>query len=429
MTVPFRFIHAADLHLDSPFRGLAKAPERVRDALTDSTFSALRHLTQTAVREKVDFIVLAGDLFDEADRSLRAQLMLVREWEKLEEHGIAVFVVHGNHDPLNGARAALTLPQNVHVFGADQMEYRPAYRRSGELAAFVYGVSYGTRAVTENLAAGYRIQPEAPFHIALLHGNVDGDGTHDPYAPCTLEDLTGGKGFDYWALGHIHHRKVLHQYPHVVYAGNTQGRNPRETGEKGCYVVDVTAARSIQLTFVPLDEVRWLDYAFRIDEIHSEQELLQQLAGLVEQLTLEADGRSLMLRLYLSGRGPLHNKLTERAVVRTLLEQLQEGQQLTDGEPWVFVYDIAANTGAELNWNELKAEDSFAGELFRLSARLAEDESEWRDFAKDAVSPLTHHAKLGRLMRNNWDELPDRWLKQARELTLGLIHGTGRDEP
>jgi hypothetical protein len=95
----------------------------------------------------------------------------------------------------------------------------------------------------------------------------------------------------------------------------------------------------------------------------------------------------------------------------------------------VFVYGIEVNTGAELDWNELEAEDSFAGELCRLSVRLAEDASEWRDFAEDAVSPLAHHAKLGRLMRSNWDELPDRWLKQARELTLGLIHGTGRDEP
>lgn len=427
MAVPFRFIHAADLHLDSPFRGLAKAPEQVREALTDSTFEAMRHLTQTAIREKVDFIVLAGDLYDEADRSLRAQLILVKEWEKLEEHGIAVYVIHGNHDPLNGARAALKLPQNVYVFGADQMEYQPAYRRSGELAAFIYGISYGSRVVTENVAATYRIQPEAPFHIALLHGNVDGDGTHDPYAPCALAELIGGNGFDYWALGHIHHRRVLHQYPHVVYSGNTQGRNPRETGAKGCYIVDVTAARAVQLTFVPLDEVRWSEYTYSIDRVASEQELLQQLDEAVERLLAGTDGRSVMLRLYLNGRGLLHQKLSEPAVVRTLLEQLQERRQFSSGEAWAFVYGLEVNTGAELNWQELAAEDSFHGELYRLSARLAEDEALWRDFAKDAVSPLASHAKLGRLMRHKWDELPERWLEQARELTLGTISGSERD--
>ncbi|NIK75272.1 DNA repair exonuclease SbcCD nuclease subunit [Paenibacillus castaneae] len=427
MSVPFRFIHAADLHLDSPFRGLAKAPEGVRDALTNSTFAALRHLTETAIHEKVDFIVLAGDLFDEADRSLRAQLMLVREWEKLEQHGIAVFVIHGNHDPLNGARAALKLPSNVYVFGADQMEYRPAYRRSGELAAFVYGISYGTRIMTDNVAASYAIQPEAPFHIALLHGNVDGDAAHDPYAPCTLDELTSGKGFDYWALGHIHHRRVLHQYPHVVYSGNTQGRNPRETEAKGCYIVDVTAARAVELTFAPLDEVRWFEHSFPIDAAGTEQELLQQLDSLVEQQLADADGRSVMLRLYLSGRGALHQKLAEPTVVRTLLEQLQESRPIRSDEPWVYVYGLEANTGALINWEQLESEDSFAGELHRYSQLLSDDGKLWREFAKEAISPISSHTKLGRLMRDRWEEPPARWLEQAHELTLGFISGNERE--
>lgn len=427
MSVPFRFIHAADLHLDSPFRGLVKAPDHVKEALTDSTFAALRQLTKAAIREQVDFIVLAGDLFDEAERSLRAQLRLVREWEKLEDHGIAVYVIHGNHDPLNGARAALKLPPNVYVFGADQMEYRPAYRKSGELAAFVYGRSYGTRVVTENVAAGYCIQPEAPFHIALLHGNVDGDGSHDPYAPCALDELIGGKGFDYWALGHIHHRKVLHEYPHVVYSGNTQGRNPRETGAKGCYIVDVTAARATRLTFLPLDEVRWFEHSCSIAAVSSEQELMQQLDAEIDRVLAEAEGRSVMLRLCLTGRGPLHQKLSEPTVIRTLLEQLQEGRPYSAGEPWVLLHGLEAHTGAEINWRELAAEDSFAGELYRFSTALAEDKTLWRDFARDAVGPLSGHPKLGRLMKDKWDELPERWLELARELTLGSIHGNDQD--
>lgn len=422
MSVPFRFIHAADLHLDSPFRGLAKAPDQVREVLSESTFAALRQLTQTAIREQVDFIVLAGDLFDEADRSLRAQLMLVREWQKLQEHGISVYVIHGNHDPLNGERADLELPANVHIFGADQMEYRPAYRTNGELAAFVYGRSYGKRVVSENIAAAYQIQQEAPFHIALLHGNVDGDGTHDPYAPCSLSELIGGKGFDYWALGHIHKRRVLHEYPHVVYAGNTQGRNPREVGAKGCYLVEVTAARAVELTFMPLDEVRWHEYDCSISELSTEQELLQQLEGLIDRILAEAEGRSVMLRLCLTGRGLLHQKLSEPAIVRTLLEQLQEGRAISSAEPWIFVHGLEVNTGAAINWEELAVEDSFTGELVRFSAALTEDEKLWQDFAKNAVSPAAGHAKLGRLMFNHWDEPPERWLEQARELTLGLLH-------
>ncbi|SFD56230.1 DNA repair exonuclease SbcCD nuclease subunit [Paenibacillus catalpae] len=420
MAVPFRFIHAADLHLDSPFRGMSKVPERLKEKLMASTFSALRRLTETAIQEQVDFIVISGDLYDEADRSLKAQLQLLKEWERLQQHGIAVFVIHGNHDPLNGARAELKLPPNVTQFGANQMEYRPAYCRNGELAAFVYGMSYGKRHVTDNLAATYMPAEGAPFHIAMLHGNVNGDQSHDPYAPCSLEELVG-KGFDYWALGHIHTRRVLHEYPHVVYSGNIQGRNPRETGPKGCYLVEVSALQAVQLNFVPLDEIRWLEAGLSITGLTTEQELLQRLEELVEQLALEGEGRTVMLRLLLQGQGPLHQKLAETATIRALLEQLQQ----LSVEAWV--YALEGNTKAELRLSELEAEDSFSGELFRLTQRLEADQQAWRREAAAAVAPLADHAKLGRLLRGQWDELPRHWLEQARELAIGLLMADGSE--
>ncbi|NIK68320.1 DNA repair exonuclease [Paenibacillus sp. BK720] len=421
MTVPFRFIHAADLHLDSPFRGLSKVPETLKEKLQASTFSALRRLTDAAIREQVDFIVVSGDLYDEADRSLKAQLLLLKEWERLQQYGISVFVIHGNHDPLNGARAELKLPSNVTQFGASGVEYRPAYCRNGELAAFVYGMSYGKRHVTENLAARYTPVEGAPFHIALLHGNVNGDSSHDPYAPCSLEELTG-KGFDYWALGHIHSRKILHEYPHVVYAGNIQGRNPRETGPKGCYLAEVSASRAIQLTFLPLDDVRWLDAGLSINGLHTEQELLQRLEEQADRLAAEGEDRPVMIRLTLEGQGPLHLKLTEMLTVRTLLEQLQQGS------PHAWVYGLEVNTRAELRLSELEDEESFAGELFRLTRRLGQDTEAWREEAAAAVAPLSGHAKLGRLLRKQWDELPEHWLEQAREHVLGLLAPEGRKD-
>ncbi|EXX84548.1 metallophosphoesterase family protein, partial [Paenibacillus darwinianus] len=156
MSVAFRFIHAADLHLDSPFKGLGDAPPRVRQALTESTFGAVRRLTAAAVSANVDFVLLAGDLFDAADRSLRAQAFLHQQWAKLREHGIGIYIIHGNHDPLSGERARFAVMEGVHVFGAEEKEGRPAYRKDGGLAAFIYGMSYGSRAVTDNLASRYR---------------------------------------------------------------------------------------------------------------------------------------------------------------------------------------------------------------------------------------------------------------------------------
>ncbi|WP_336788541.1 metallophosphoesterase family protein [Paenibacillus sp. MMO-177] len=421
MTIPFRFIHAADLHLDSPFRGMSKLPDARKEKLMASTFGALRRLTDTAIQERVDFVVISGDLYDEADCSLKAQLFLLKEWERLQHYGISVFVIHGNHDPLNGARAELKLPANVTQFGASGMEYRPAYCRNGELAAFVYGMSYGKRHVTENLAARYTPVEGAPFHIALLHGNVNGDLSHDPYAPCSLEELIG-KGFDYWALGHIHTRKVMHEYPHVVYSGNIQGRNPRETGPKGCYLVEVSVSKAVQLTFIPLDDVRWLDGGLPINGLHTEQELLQLLEEQVEQLAAQGDGRPVMVRLRLEGQGPLHHKLTEMITVRTLLEQLQQGSQ------YAWVYALEVNTRAEVRLAELEDENSFVGELFRLTQRLEQDQEAWRREAAAAVAPLSGHAKLGRLLRGHWDELPEHWLEQAKEHVLGLLTAEGRKD-
>jgi DNA repair exonuclease SbcCD nuclease subunit len=138
---PFRFIHAADLHLGSPFKGLAGAPEAVRRGLAEAEFGALRRLTDTALREEADFVVIAGDLFDSADRSLRAQAALHRSWSRLAAAGAQVFAIHGNHDPLGLERARFELPEGVHIFGAGgNAEYRPAYRRDGKPAAFVYGL-------------------------------------------------------------------------------------------------------------------------------------------------------------------------------------------------------------------------------------------------------------------------------------------------
>ncbi len=429
MAVPFRFIHAADLHLDSPFGGFGKAPDGVREQLADSTFAALRQLTEAAVRERADFMVLSGDLFDAADRSLKAQLQLIREWERLEAHGIAVYAIHGNHDPLDGARAELKLPGNVHIFDAAGVAHKPAFRRSGELAAFVYGVSYGTRAVTDNLAAAYRAVEGAPFHLALLHGNVGGDAAHDPYAPCALDELVaGGKGMHYWALGHVHGRRVLHEYPHVVYSGNLQGRNPRETGAKGAYLVDVGGNGEAELTFLALDAVRWEEQTIGIEGLRTEQDLLQELADAAERQLAAAEGRPVMLRFHLAGRGALHSKLSERTTVDALLEQLQEELAYRMAGVWVYVYELSAHTAALIDWTELEQEDSFAGELYRLGERLSADTKQWREFAKGAIEPLATHVKASRYVGGKLDELPERWLQQGRELALKLVHGTNPDE-
>ncbi|MCQ6562888.1 metallophosphoesterase family protein [Paenibacillus mendelii] len=425
MSVAFRFIHAADLHVDSPFRGLADAPEHVREALAESTFAAVRHLVDAALRNEVDFVVISGDLYDAADRSLRAQLALRREWERLCAQGVQLFVIHGNHDHLSGARASLDWPAAVTVFGADKVETKPAFNKKGELIAHIHGISYGARAVTENLAARYKAVHDGPYQIALLHGNVDGDASHDPYAPCALTELAASE-FDYWALGHIHTRAVLHTYPHVVYPGNTQGRHTREQGAKGCYLVQVSASKETELTFLELDAVRFETTLTDIASLTSEQSLIAAMEESIAALAAVSGGRPLMLKLVLSGRGPLHRKLGDHTFVQELLEGLRsrfdnEEKLVHQAEAgWVWLIGLEIRTGAELDLEQLASEDSFAGELYRQSIEGWKDGSGLK-LSEEALAPLLANPRLRKLLRTVSEPQKQQWMEQARELTLGLL--------
>ncbi|OAO89114.1 hypothetical protein AXX17_ATUG04340, partial [Arabidopsis thaliana] len=323
MSGTFTFMHAADLHLDSPFRGLAGVPAVVRDRLRESTFEALAAIVETARRERLDFIVIAGDLYDKADRSLRAQLRMQQAMSKLAEDNIQVFVVHGNHDPADGWQAELEWPNTVHVFGSEQPEWMPAYTREGELAAHVYGMSYASASVRDNLAAMYRKQEGAPFHLALLHANVDGQANYDNYAPCKLSDLRSAS-FDYWALGHIHDRRVLSEYPHVVYPGNIQGRSVKETGSRGVYVVRVCEEGRIEMSYRDVASVIWEELAVSIEGAEREQDLKHRLLDAVESVRASSGGRPVVLRLRLEGSGVLHERLMDEHAGEVWLEELRE---------------------------------------------------------------------------------------------------------
>ncbi|HET9942464.1 MAG TPA: DNA repair exonuclease, partial [Terriglobia bacterium] len=208
-----RFIHAADLHLDSPFRGLANTSTKLRDELQAATLGAFARVVDHTIESNADFLVLAGDLYDSRDRSLRALVAFRRQMERLAERDISVYIVHGNHDPLNGWGSEFQLPPNVTTF-AGKPATEPVIRRGKEIAR-VTGISYARERVTENLAANMRPDSDAPFSVGLLHANVAGQIGHADYAPVTLEELITS-GFDYWALGHVHTRSVLAVDPATV---------------------------------------------------------------------------------------------------------------------------------------------------------------------------------------------------------------------
>lgn len=274
------FLHAADLHLDSPFVGLSSAPNRIFKDIQESTFKALDNLVSEAIRRQVDFVLLVGDLFDHDVQSLKAQVRLREAFEKLAREKIDVFLSYGNHDFAAGNVHFVSFPENVHVF-PDEKVTSFSYVKEGEILANIYGFSYEQRVIKENKAKLFKIENnEVPFHIAMLHGSIKSNVEHDVYAPFQLSDLRK-EPFNYWALGHIHKREILSTEPYVVYPGNTQGRHRKELGKKGCYFVEMDE-KETKLQFVPLQAITFESIIFDLANYHDFYEAKE---ALIEKLT------------------------------------------------------------------------------------------------------------------------------------------------
>ncbi|OXS58042.1 hypothetical protein B1A99_15540 [Cohnella sp. CIP 111063] len=421
MGVPFTFIHAADLHLDSPFKGLSKAPAAVRERLRESTFASLGRLAELAVRERADFVVIAGDLFDAADRSLRAQLRLQRALGDLAKRGVRTYIVHGNHDHESGRQAQLDWPEGVHVFGSSRVDCCAAYARGGETAAHIYGISYPTRAVGDNLALRFRKREGAPFHIAVLHANVDGDPAHDDYAPCRLDELVSS-GFDYWALGHVHDRRVLSEYPHVVYPGNLQGRSVRETGGKGAYVVSVSGSGAVDMRFQDLADVVWREIAVPIDGLEREQQLQEAMLSALEDARRDSSGRPTVARLRLEGRGPMHELLLRAGAAEEWLEGVRDclaSPEETDD--WIWPESLLVRTSGELLLERVAEEGGFLGELIRRGMLASADLEEAKAMLDEATESLRKLPRVREWLDGRTREERERWIRRAMELSASLL--------
>ncbi|WP_341778540.1 metallophosphoesterase family protein [Levilactobacillus sp. HBUAS70063] len=237
-----KFIHAADLHLDSPFLGLRHLPASLLAQVRQSTFDAATVIFDRAIDEHVDFVLLAGDLFDRAEQSVAAQAYLFQQFTRLQDAQIPVLISFGNHDYLADQHQTVAYPDNVTVFGAE-VSTQTLTLASGETVA-VSGFSYPQRWVATDQTPGFPEHAATDWHIGLLHGAVSTGGAADHYAPFTVAELLA-KRYDYWALGHIHQRQLLNEQPPILYAGNPQGRAITEAGDRGAYLVTSEAGQLV----------------------------------------------------------------------------------------------------------------------------------------------------------------------------------------
>ena len=384
-----RFAHAADLHIDSPFRGLMESNPVIAERLREATHIAFRNLIKLCIDEKVDFLVVAGDVYDGADRTPRSQIRFRDGLAELAQAGIGSFVVHGNHDPLDGQFSSITWPDKVHIFG-DNPSWQTA-TRNGEPIADIQGVSYRRRVVTDNLALQFSPPRDSDlFTVGILHCNVGGMTGHDNYAPCTIADLSS-VGLDYWALGHIHTRQTLkEERPAIVYPGNTQGRDPNESGSHGCILVDVSPDGSTHMEFRELDVVRWESIELSIDNIGGIDAFYDRMSAGLDNLRNEGGGRDIICRLRITGRGPLHDELKRAGSLDGLLEDIRSSQ--FSDSPWVWVERAINQTRPDLDLVSRSGQDDFLGSVLKRAA-----EAETKDFI-DALSEVFSEGRDGLLL-------------------------------
>jgi exonuclease SbcD len=367
---PFRFIHAADLHIGSPFVGLrVEAGDEVADRLQGATYQAFDNLIDLCVEENVDFLLVAGDVYDGDNRLPRDQIYFWNGMRRLVQAGIQSFIVHGNHDHLGGRYSSMSWPDGVHVFEDPDME--PAWKvatRDDIPLADIRGVSYTRQHVDVNLAAKFGTARNSDlFSIGLLHCNVGEVEGHGNYAPCSIEELLD-MGFDYWALGHIHKKQSLGRGNTLVeYPGNIQGRDVGELDEKGCLLVEVDSDGRAEIHFRPLDVIRWKVRDVPTAEITTLDGLLTELQGVVEELRSNSDGRDTIARLRLTGRSNLSRFIRDSGGLEMLAEELNPAT-FTSSQ-WVWIESIENLTRPPIDIEEMSKRDDFVGQLLNDAAK------------------------------------------------------------
>jgi DNA repair protein SbcD/Mre11 len=322
----FRFLHAADIHLDSPLRGLRARNEEAARQFAEASRRSFCNLIDAAIAHETAFVIIAGDLYDGDWKDYATGQFFVREAARLVRQGIKLFVIRGNHDSASEISRSLPLPRGVHQFSTRKVESVEL----DDLGVVLHGRSFAQRHVAENMAGEFPPARPGWCNIGILHTSLTGRDGHDVYAPCALDDLLR-VGYQYWALGHIHAREVVHGDPPVVFPGNLQGRHAREAGPKGATLVTVDNAIVTGLEALELDAARWECPTIDIAGAGDMGALHAAVAAALTPVLDACQGRPLALRLRLIGASRLHpqlaadrERLTEelQAVAATLSDQV-----------------------------------------------------------------------------------------------------------
>lgn len=389
----FKFIHAADLHIESPYKGVSRLNDALGKSLVEHGIQAYEQLIETALKESVDFLLIAGDSFDSESGSLSAQYRFVRGLERLRKAAIPVYIICGNHDPLNSWSSHLELPDNVFRFDAQKVQHFPVERK-GQTIAAIYGVSFGEKEEFDNRAREFQRDDHAPFAIGMLHGTIAGNEAHTPYCPFDLDTLRASN-MDYWALGHIHKREVLQEKrPMVVYPGNIQGRHFNETGVKGCSFVQVDRGKITDHSFIPLSNIVYEYKTLDVSGAESFADFVSKLEQLKENLD---PARSYLLRLKLKGKTNLHSNFSNLSEMQSLIDELNNENNYR--QRFVFIDKCINETLPEIDLEARKASADFIGDLIHRFEAYEKDPSRLQQLKDELLDELAS-SKVGRALTN-----------------------------
>ena len=383
----FKFIHAADLHIDSPLRGLESYPGAPVEKLRAATRNAFENLITLAVEQRVAFVLVAGDLFDGKWQDTKTGLWTAAQFRQLEREQIPVYLLRGNHDAASKVRPAVSWPSNVHEFSVR----KPQTFLLEEIGVALHGQGFRHQECTEDLAAKYPCAASGMFNIGVLHTSLTGSPDHDTYAP-TSEDVLVGKGYDYWALGHIHQRSdpPIREEPFIAHAGNTQGRHIRETGPRGCLLNTVADGELVNVEFMGTDVLRWHLAEVELSESDELPDLLAAVRNSMAACHDESEGRFCAIRIVVRGACAAHRALDDRMQREETLAEIRNQANDLDDDIWVekikletrapvdiglvrqgsdLVSDLLATIDELRNDGEQLA--GLAGELAQLSAKAS----------------------------------------------------------
>ncbi len=408
-----RFLHAADIHLDSPLAGLRQRGGARGDELAGATRRAFQNLVQYAIDQKVELLLIAGDNYDGRHRHYGSVLFFAAEMDRLQRAGTRVVMIRGNHDAEN--QMELRLAPGIHLLSPDY----PESIAFDDLGIAVHGQSYPRRDVRQNLVATYPDPIAGRVNIGLLHTAIDGfGGTHERYAPCTVADLVA-KNYDYWALGHVHERTEISKAPWIIYPGNLQARHINEAGRKGATLVTVAGGRISEVRALPFDVARWIRLQIDVSRCKSIDEVSAAIDAALAGGVDDADGRTLAVRLEIIGRTSLHRAL--KADTARLDAEAERAAEAA-GDVWVEQIRLATEDALIDHPTSL---DAVTGLLQGVEAMRTN--ADGREILRDTIGALPRKLPVPLQREIGLDTIDDQMLDgiidDARDILLSKLMG------